>query len=91
MPHSIPASTSATLSLKRRNEPTLPLQTIVPSRTRRVSALRVTLPSFTWQPAIVPTFEALNVCRISAPPSVSSTSSGSSSPSIAARSSSVTL
>ena len=45
----------------------------------------------TEQPAIVPTREALNSSSTSAWPSASSTSSGASMPSIAARSSSVTL
>ena len=64
---------------------------MVPSRTSRTFALRVILPCTTWQPAIVPMREARKVWRTSAMPSDSSTSSGSSMPSIAARSSSVIL
>ena len=37
-PHSRPASTSRTSSLKRRSEPMRPVQATVPSRTRRTSA-----------------------------------------------------
>ena len=59
------------------------------SRTTRTFAPRVTFPSVTKQPAIVPMREARNVWRTSACPIVSSTSSGSSMPCIAARSSSI--
>ena len=64
---------------------------IVPSRTRRTFAPRVTVPSVTMQPAMVPTREALKVSRISTVATVASTSSGCSRPSIAWRSSSITL
>ena len=61
----------------------------VPSRTTRTRAPRVTLPSVTNEPAIVPTREARKSWRTSAWPSVVSTSAGSSMPCIAARSSSI--
>ncbi len=59
----------------------------VPSRTSRTLAPRRMVPSSTNEPAIVPTREALNVWRTSAVPTVASTSSGASRPSIAERSS----
>ena len=61
----------------------------VPSRTTRTLAPRVTLPSVTKEPAIVPIREARNIWRTSAWPSGVSTSVGSSMPCIAARSSSI--
>jgi hypothetical protein len=61
----------------------------VPSRTTRTFAPRVTFPSVTKQPAIVPMRDARKVWRTSTWPTVSSTSSGSSMPCIAARSSSI--
>jgi hypothetical protein len=51
-------------------------------------APRVTRPSVTYEPAIVPTREARKIARTSTSPTVSSTSSGASMPSMASRSSS---
>src|SRR6266581_7286110 len=68
MPHSYPAFTSLASSLKRFSDDTFPVYTTTLSRSRRTSALRVILPSDTWQPATVPTLGTLKTWRTSARP-----------------------
>ena len=93
MPHSNPAFTSDTSSLKRRSDPILPSWMTTLSRSSRacVSPERVMRPSSTMQPAIVPNFGVLNVSRTSAEPMRTSLNVGSSSPAIAFFISSTTL
>src|ERR1700732_5101052 len=68
MPHSCPATTSPTSSLKWCRVSSLPSCTTTLSRMSRTWAPRSTLPSVTRQPATLPTLEMVNTSRISALP-----------------------
>src|SRR5688500_1606123 len=83
-PHSNPAFTSRTSSLKRLSESSSPVCTTTPARMRRTAAPRRTTPSATMHPATVPTLEILKTLRTSTMPSTVSLRSGASMPPIAA-------
>ena len=83
MPHSKPLSTSFTSSLKRRSEAILPVKIGFVSRSRRTIAVRVTLPSVTEEPAMVPSLGTLKSCCTLAWPTTFSRMMASSRPSIA--------
>ena len=72
-------------------EPNLPVWITIPSRTTLIIELRLNIPSVTKHPAIVPTFVISKVSRISADPTIFSSISGESIPSIAALISSIAL
>ena len=93
MPHSKPALTSETSSLKRRSEPILPSWTtdVVAQQARLRSPERVMRPSVTMQPAMVPNFGVLKMSRTCARADATSLNVGSSSPVIAFFISSTTL
>src|SRR3974390_1135135 len=74
--HSKPALASRTASLKRLSDSSSPVQITTLSRSRRALALRLTRPSSTMQPAIVPTFATLKTWRISTSPHTCSRCSG---------------
>src|SRR5690606_12894331 len=59
IPQSKPALTSLTSSLKRRSESIQPLQCTTWLRSKRTCASRLTTPSVTMQPAILPTRDTL--------------------------------
>ena len=62
IPHSNPEATSFASSLKRLRLSILSSAITIPSRTTLISHCLVTLPSSTYEPAIVPTLEILYTC-----------------------------
>src|SRR6185436_5575764 len=72
MPHSVPARTSLTSSLKRRRDSSAPSKITTLSRSTRIGLLRLTEPSVTRQPATTPNLLERNTSRTVAVPTIDS-------------------
>lgn len=78
-PHSNPFVTSLTSSLNLFNDASFPVWITTSSLITLTPAFLSTFPSFTYPPAIVPTFDTLNVCLTSTFPITFSSYTGSNS------------
>ena len=80
IPHSKPSATCLVWFFSLKSEPIFPVNIIAPSLIILASLSWDISPSITFEPAICPNFETLNIFCTSAVPSEISLVSGSSSP-----------